>query len=404
MKQHMDQTDIRLHNTMKLLDILLQKRPISRADIAKISKMSPTSVTRIITDLLDLGFIQETELSTGGVGRKAVMLDIVPSGLYTVGIHIEKHELRLCIMDFSFNIVETVTHEYDCIDRSEADIARICLELFYRIVRTHNINLEHIIGVGIGVVGVVDPGSGAVLLSPQLGWHDVELKACFEKVFGFPCVVDNDVKMALIGNKNLLDIPGEADTAILQLGSGVGSAATSQSSIVRGKQNAAGEIGHIIIDRKNGIPCECGRRGCLQTHIATGYLLEKARQHDSSIQSIHQLHQAYDQNKAWALDIMDDCLEHIAYALEIVNDMYNPSQTIVTGSLTREFQSLMPEAVERFESSVLVPQISKNRVIIPNTDRQVCVLGCAYTARDAFLSDYMLKCLLNNRRNNHLEE
>ena len=402
-RQLKDQIDLRLHNTLFLLDLLVNSGPISRADLAKASKMSPTSVTRIISDLLDMGLIRETELGSAKLGRKAIMLDIVPSGLYTIGIQLEKQQIQLCLLDFSEKMVDSVVFDYDCEGKTPEDCARLCLEKLYHIALNNHIDLSNVIGIGIGVVGVIDPDSGNVVISPQLGWRNVPAKEAFQRVFEKKVIIDNDVKMKLVGRKRLLNIHPDTDTAILQLGSGVGSAASSKGFVVRGLQNAAGEIGHIIIDHENGMLCECGRYGCLQTHIAISPLIIRARQYDSSISTINEIHKAYDDGKDWAKRIINDSLKHISIALEVVNNMYNPEQTIITGDLAQEFRDLLPIAINMYKENVFVPQIAKNNIIIAEPESKDCVLGSACMARDAFIADFILEKLLVARHANDIE-
>lgn len=397
-RQYKDQSDIRLQNTLGLLDIMRHARPISRADIAKTSNMSPASITRIVADLQEIGLIRETEQSVGGIGRRAVMLDIVPEGLYTIGVHIDQHQLHLCLLDFGTNLVALTSVDCDCLDRSVEEIVHICLELFHGIAMKHHIGLERVIGIGIGVVGIIEPTTSEVVLSPQLGWHDTAIKPCFERVFGIKAVIDNNVKASLIGEKELMNIPPDVDTAMLLLGSGVGCATTSKGVVLRGRQNAAGEVGHIIIDRKDGIDCECGRRGCLQTHIAIGYLLSSAQQHDSSIRSMSDLRTAFDAGKSWAAEIISDCKDHIRLALEIINEMYNPTKTIITGVLLNNFRDEVFDAVKQYKKTALVPQIADNLVMLSDADNKSCVLGSAYMARNEFLGGYIANQLLTNRQ------
>lgn len=85
-----DQDVIKQHNKQMILDIIKKQRPISRAELAKITKMSATSVGRFVSELCEEGLVQETDLTSSGVGRKAVQLDIIADAVYTVGVEIEK--------------------------------------------------------------------------------------------------------------------------------------------------------------------------------------------------------------------------------------------------------------------------------------------------------------------------
>ena len=155
--EHQDQNDIRLHNTQMLLEIIRTRRLVSRADLAKLARMSPTSVTRIVGDLQRLNLVRETNQFSTGVGRRAVMLDIVPQELYTLGIQIDKHYFRICIMDFASTPVVLETIKYDCCRHSVEETVQFCLSHYQRLASARNIDTGKVIGMGVAVVGAVDP-------------------------------------------------------------------------------------------------------------------------------------------------------------------------------------------------------------------------------------------------------
>ena len=393
--EHQDQNDIRLHNTQMLLEIIRTRRLVSRADLAKLARMSPTSVTRIVGDLQRLNLVRETNQFSTGVGRRAVMLDIVPQELYTLGIQIDKHYFRICIMDFASTPVVLETIKYDCCRHSVEETVQFCLSHYQRLASARNIDTGKVIGMGVSVVGAVDPENKRSLLSPQLGWHNIPLHDYFYEAFGLPLVVDNDVKASLLGEQHILSISPSSDIALLLLGSGVGSAASAGGSLFRGRQNAAGEVGHIIVDHgTNATVCECGRSGCLQTHVAVQYLIAKAQAHDPKLTTLHQLRQAYDAGTDWAVAIMDDCMQHIVLALDIITSMYNPAQTVIYGSLLYEFSHLLPDMLSRYKKTIQVPGVSANNIVVSTPDDTSCVLGCCLMTYRELLPSYLEERIL----------
>ena len=382
-----DQNYLRLSNTNMLLNILKKKRFVSRAELAKIVRMSPTSVTRIVADLQRLGLVRETDLFSSGVGRRAVMLEIVPDSLYTIGVHIDNEFIRVCAVSFSSELLAIERIPFSSSDLQ--DIICSCFKMYNSIISSYELNPKKIIGAGIGVVGVTDPITRNVLLSPQLSWENAAIADSFEQAFNIPVIIDNDVKASIIGEMNLLGIPQTIDTAMLYLGSGVGSAAYIQGTMIRGKQNAAGEVGHIIVDFEGGKLCECGRIGCLQTHVASKYLIERAQEYDPTINSISKLRLAYDAKSPWALDIIDNCVKYISMAVDVLTAMYNPDQIIIGGALLHDFGSIMPDIIDKFQDTIVVPNISGNTVVMSKYYDVSCSVGGALLAQNTFLADFL---------------
>ena len=97
-----DQSYIKQFNIQSVMATLKQHQPISRTDIARLTGMSPTSITRIVTALLNKELIYETSgEQRSGRGRKATNLRVNEDGLYSIGVYLERSMIRLCVMNFA---------------------------------------------------------------------------------------------------------------------------------------------------------------------------------------------------------------------------------------------------------------------------------------------------------------
>ena len=102
---------------------------------------------------------------------------------------------------------------------------------------------------------------------PALGWKNLDIGKKAEEIFVMPVCVDNDIKMALVGATFQSTDMNHADVTYLSIGSGVGVAVMYGGNMVRGINNAAGEIGHTMFSL-NGRLCACGKHGCLSAYIS----------------------------------------------------------------------------------------------------------------------------------------
>ena len=123
--------------------------------------------------------------------------------------------------------------------------------------------MEDIDAVGISCIGNIDYKTGTVFFAPQFQWKDVELGQMAREKFQKPVYVDNDMKSSLIGLAHRRKDIRHEDVTYLSIGTGVGSAIMYGGSIVRGSDNAAGEVGHIILE-SSGRLCDCGSTGCVR--------------------------------------------------------------------------------------------------------------------------------------------
>ncbi|MFT3876292.1 MAG: ROK family protein [Propioniciclava sp.] len=119
---------------------------------------------------------------------------------------------------------------------------------------------------GVGIPGLVDAATGEVRSAVNLEIDHLPLGARLSRAWGVPVRVENDVKAAALGARQLL---GEDDLALVNIGTGVAAAAIVDGRLVRGPGNEAGEVGHLPIDPA-GPWCGCGQRGCIEAFAGGG--------------------------------------------------------------------------------------------------------------------------------------
>ena len=120
-------------------------------------------------------------------------------------------------------------------------------------------------GIGFDFPGQVDYKTGVVKLAPNIpGWVNVPIAQMIEEAFHIPTRIDNDVRCAALGEMNFGAGKGCQNFVCITVGTGIGSGLVVNGQLVRGAANAAGEIGHIKLQMKDGPICGCGDTGCLE--------------------------------------------------------------------------------------------------------------------------------------------
>ncbi|HEY1976267.1 MAG TPA: ROK family protein [Candidatus Baltobacteraceae bacterium] len=131
-------------------------------------------------------------------------------------------------------------------------------------------------GIGIGSPGNIDARSGAVLYSPNFGWHDVPLGEALRKKFSLPVFVGNDARCATLGEYTFGSGKGTKDFVLLTLGTGIGGGIVVGGELVLGNRWGAGEIGHHQIRPSDGFVCSCGKIGCFEAQASGTGLIRHA--------------------------------------------------------------------------------------------------------------------------------
>ncbi len=135
-------------------------------------------------------------------------------------------------------------------------------------------------GVGFGFPGQIDCKKGIVRLAPNIpGWVDIPIASIMEKEFGIPTRVDNDVRTATLGELNYGAGVGCENLVCITVGTGIGSGIVLNGKLVRGANNAAGELGHIKLNMQGGPLCGCGDRGCLEAYASGPSIVAMAEEY-----------------------------------------------------------------------------------------------------------------------------
>jgi predicted NBD/HSP70 family sugar kinase len=262
---------IRDLNRSLVLNLVRERDGLSRAALARISGLSPSTVTAITASLLEDGYLLEDEQPALGttpnaIGRPATILRVDPTAGFVVGIKVAPDNLTATVTDVAANPLGTVTamrgHE-----TSENAVGDLIAQTVSDALVAARVRRERVVGIGIGVPGPVDPETGRVADSPLLGWGHLDLIALLEARLGVPVLLDNDVNTLTIAEQLFGAGRGLAHLLVVTVGRGIGMGLVINGLVHRGAHGGAGEIGHVQAV-PNGPDCWCGRRGCLEAVAA----------------------------------------------------------------------------------------------------------------------------------------
>ena len=322
---NLDQAYIKQHNIQSVLSVLEHFQPLSRTDLARITEMSPTSVTRIVGALLSLGLVDEASVSaTAGRGRRAVNLTTRPDGIYTLGFHIDTYKMRMCLLNFDNRACFTSNAPLPEGTATPEELARAARALYGQIPPSLLPDAARLKAVGIGVSGRVEPSRGTVVRSEALNWTDVNLSGAFERAFGLPARIENDVKSCLTWERVYRALPDELDVAYLYIGrAGIGFANTSNSAIVRGKSSGAGEIENLQLTPGDG----------LDRHLMEKSMVSRAQKVDATVRTLQDILTAYNMELPWARLLLKDFSDSLGMLVRLIQGLLDPHLIILGGDV-----------------------------------------------------------------------
>lgn len=312
---------LRENNTREVLKHLALNGDSSRIKLSKELGLSKMTITNIVNDLQKNGYICESgELakeSIGTTGPKPIMLSVTKNKIMAIGIYISREKIICSLSDIAGGEIYVNQLKVVLPISGYTLIEKVCILIEKALSYDSNLN-EHIIGIGIASVGLVDIHSGTMIRSTDfLGSEKIEVKEILEEKFHIPVFASNDMQAAIIGEQ--LYGYGRNCSNYLYLGitHGLGAAVISEGKLITGNRGFAIEAGHMSIDYM-GEACDCGNRGCLELYAGLHVLLRK-----SQTETLDELLELYEQNDERAVEVIQEFIHVVSIGLVNLKNIFD---------------------------------------------------------------------------------
>ncbi|MGH2582451.1 MAG: ROK family transcriptional regulator, partial [Anaerolineales bacterium] len=268
--------NVRDHNLSEVLRLIHSHGAMSRAALSRETGLSATTISALVTVLLESGFVREVGEAESSGGRPPILMEFEYEHHYAIGIDLGAAHITAIVIDFRGSPIASVTQEFDAMADASGAITAI-RALIRQVVKKAGIDLTQVFGIGVGVPAPLE-GEQLDRLSPVIlpAWKDIDLRAEMRAEFGdLPIYIDNDANSGALAEKWWGRGREHSNLAYIKLGTGVGSGLIINNDIYRGSAGTAGEIGHTTIS-PNGPLCRCGNHGCMESYVGTPAILANA--------------------------------------------------------------------------------------------------------------------------------
>ncbi|MEH7491817.1 ROK family transcriptional regulator [Neobacillus niacini] len=376
-------------NQSTVLNMIRLKEPISRAEIAKLTKLTPPTVSSLVSELIEQNLITEEQVTVSKAGgRKPIMLRINYKAHYILGVYAAAEIVRVILTTMDGKIVSDYSQEITELPTKSVFIQMIIDNIHY-ILEKSEIEKNLILGIGVAMHGLVDPNQGLAIFSPHLQLENIPIKDCLEREFRIPVIVENDVRALAIAESWFGQGQGVSDFICISVGRGIGSGIFINNEIYKSSFNTAGEIGHTILDI-NGPKCKCGNNGCLEGYSSETAILNRVNNvllnhHDSLIHqwlqdnkdelSIKLVFKAAKQGDHLAASILEDAGKSLGLAAANIINILKPSKLIVEGCIFELGDYVFSPLVEMIEKYTFKSSDEEIPVIASKLGKTGMVLG-----------------------------
>ncbi|MBE7720144.1 ROK family transcriptional regulator [Lacrimispora indolis] len=269
--------NVKVSNRSAILKLLNDHGAMSRKDIAMELGLTPATVTLICTDLIAAGILLEKgEMAEEKrAGRKKVSIDINYRYKYVLSVSIEAPETCIAISDLKGCLKGLKKIKTETSLEPQAFLKKIADESKH-FMWEQGVSRDAVLGAGLSIPGPVKRDTGVSLHAYRIWNEAVPVGEYMKMYLNLPVVVDNNVKAFAEGELIYGTGKKQENLLFIKWGPGVGSAIIIQNKIYDSQNSKTAEIGHYIVE-PGGLPCRCGRRGCLETHVATHAIADRVR-------------------------------------------------------------------------------------------------------------------------------
>jgi N-acetylglucosamine repressor len=258
-------------NRRIVLNLVRDHQPVSRADLARRMDIGRGVVTSIIQELIDAGTIYEGATGHAARGRRPTMLYVRTQDRLVIAVDVRFSRTFIMLSDFAGT--QIALESFETIFAPQLLVAEL-VERVRRLIAAHGL-IGRCEGLGLVVPGMVDRITGRVLMSPQLGWRDVDIRSALAAGVGLPVHIENAPMACALAQMWLGQRGNSSDNFVyVTVSDGVGAGIVLNGQLIRGDSNSAGEFGHNPLD-PDGPQCLCGARGCWEAYTSNQATLSR---------------------------------------------------------------------------------------------------------------------------------
>lgn len=362
-------------------------------ELAKIVNLSVPTVTKVVGELLDCGYVNEFGKQETSEGRHPVLYGLNPDSGYFAGVEIKEGVVNLGIANFRGDLID-IDEEHPCrIDNTMESMDELC-EIVREFIDKSGVNKEKLINVLFSIGGRVNAESGYSYT--LYNFTEEPLTALLTAKLGYPACIENDTRAFAYAEYMNGVVNGEKDVLFINASLGLGLGIIIGGDLYNGRSGFAGEIGHMHMFN-NEILCHCGKKGCLETEASGRALMrmvsERIKSGESSFLTtktdgnftIDDIIDAVIDEDPLCLDVIERIGHTIGETVANLINVFNPELVVIGGLLSRAGDFLLQSVKSSMRKYSLNLVNKDTRIAMSKFSERGGILGACLLARKKVL-------------------
>jgi predicted NBD/HSP70 family sugar kinase len=321
----------RTTNRDRIVALLRSQGPMTQADLARASGLSPATISGIARELREAGWLEDD----GGEGpARGRALALSRSAGVAVGIDFGHSHVRVAVADLAHTVLAEAEEPLD-VDHEAAEGVALAGRLVRTLLGDVGVEADRVAGVGMGLPGPLRRDTGEVGDSAILpGWIGARPEELMHSELGLPVRVENDANLGALAETVWGAGRDCSDVVYVKVATGVGAGLILNGRLYHGHAGTAGEIGHVTIDEAGPV-CRCGNRGCLEAFAGAEAVLEPLRRRHGERLTLRQVVVQAEAGDVGCRRVIADAGRALGLAIAGVCNVLAPERVVVGGELAR---------------------------------------------------------------------
>ncbi|MRN52192.1 ROK family protein [Paenibacillus sp. LC-T2] len=328
---------------------IARQRDVPKAELMDEFRMTSSSLTRLLEEMTDEGWIVEAGLGQSTGGRKPILYQINPTQKVIFGLEISRLYSALGLFDLEMNTLSFCRWTMDGAMTPERLVNYISSSMDTMLAE-HHLDKSKVAGIGVGAVGPLDRHKGYILnplYFPAAGWSDVPICELLENTTGIRAILENGANTALIGEHWVLRNDNIQHMLYVHAGTGLRSAMMSNGNLVHGAVDMEGSIGQMIIQTDGPRLHNMGNYGALEAFASVQALEKQVRAQrnmrrdrltsteglESDVVHFDMLVEALNQGDPFIHEIFTQSASYMGIGLANLINILHPETVILGGAL-----------------------------------------------------------------------
>ena len=370
------------HNRALVLKTILANNQISRAEIARITKLTRTTVSSIVADIIAEGLVNEVGVGASYGGKNPILLSLVEDSRWMIGLDLSHNQFRGAIVNLRGIIRDVITIPLEGHDGEDA--LKLLYQIVDQLIKKAN---RPLLGIGVGTPGLVNTQEGIIISAVNLNWKNLPLTHLLQERYNIPVSILNDSQAAAIGEKTFGGgYSPEESMVLINVRHGIGAGIVINGSLYQGDGGCAGEIGHIVVVQEGGELCRCGNHGCLETVASAQALIKKAREgikdfpdstlpHNSKQINLNTIEKAFNANDPFTRSLVLDTAKYIGMVISNIVSVLNIQRIVLVGDMTHFGEPWLSVIYESTLTHSLQKPLLNTKVEIGQSGEDSIILG-----------------------------